>query len=226
MPHSSSIPTTHLLLARHPETEANLERRFLGIGDSPYTDKGRQQKADLVECISAWKPDRVMSSPRRRALEVAEEIARGTGAELLSRDGIAEVDFGPAEGLTYDEIVRKGIPMDYLGGPADRSPYGAGEGWNAFSERVVEVGKEAVSRPGRVAIIAHGGVVRALLVHWMEMIPTAAWHFVIPNASVTTGRHVEDYFTLESYGVHPHACDWSPRWDALSLDVTKRSATG
>lgn len=221
MPHQQIPTATYVLLARHPETEANLEHRFLGIGDSPYTAKGAEQADQLVDCIVAWKPDRVLASPRRRALEVASRVTERTGAELLPRDGIAEVDFGPAEGLTYDEIVRKGIPMDYLGGPADRSPYGAGEGWDAFSERVVMVGEEVVAKPGRVAIVTHGGVVRALLVHWMEMKRTAAWHFVIPNASITTGRYVEDYFTLESYGMHPHACDWTPRWDALSTDVTK-----
>lgn len=208
--------TTYILLARHPETEANLERRFLGIGDSPYTKKGLEQRDQLVDCIVAWKPDRILASPRRRALEVAQMAADRTRADLRPREGIAEVDFGPAEGLTYDEIVRKGINMDYLGGPADRSPYGAGEGWPAFSKRVVEVGDEAVARPGRVAIVAHGGVVRALLVHWMEMQPTAAWHFVIPNASITTGRFVENYFMLEAYGMHPHACDWSPRQDTLA----------
>ena len=37
-----------VLVARHPEVVANLERRFVGTGESPYTELGERQAERLT----------------------------------------------------------------------------------------------------------------------------------------------------------------------------------
>ena len=36
-----------VLIARHPEVQANIEGRYVGIGESPFTERGRGSAATL-----------------------------------------------------------------------------------------------------------------------------------------------------------------------------------
>lgn len=186
---------TEVLLVRHPETTANAARRFMGGNrDEPYTARGEAQKAMLAEAIRAFGPQVVLTSPLRRAAEVAAE-AVGVLARPLEE--LREIDFGAAEGLTYSEAVKGGVPVDYLGGPEDEPVAPGGETWEHFTERVGRAARMAEAFE-RVAIVSHGGVVRALLLQWLRLEPRAAWDFAIPTASavrlvVADGRGTMTY---------------------------------
>lgn len=193
-----------VLLARHPQTEANSERRFVGRGDSPYTVTGAIQAEALGRCLSAWAPDVVLASPQRRALEAASLVT----ADVAVIDDLREIDFGAAEGLTYLETESAGIEMDHLGGPGTGEIAPGGETWDAFAARVA-VAADLVARAGtRVAVVTHGGVVRALLTAWLGLPHVAAWGFAVPPASVATLVLHGPTGTLESFGLRPGLCPW------------------
>ena len=59
-----------ILVARHPETEANVARRFVSTGDTPYTATGRQAGR------GARRRDRRVRAGRR-VLEPAPALPRG-----------------------------------------------------------------------------------------------------------------------------------------------------
>ena len=60
----------------------------------------------------------------------------------------------------------------------------------------------------RIAVVTHGGVVRALLTHWLDMSHKSAWRFAVGNAAVSTLTIHEGLGTLRSFGVDPGRCSW------------------
>ncbi|HEY3318201.1 MAG TPA: histidine phosphatase family protein [Coriobacteriia bacterium] len=204
---SGSTRTVELLLARHPEVEANVGHVYVGRGESPYTPRGEQQKAALAKAIGAWGPDLVRSSPIGRARLVAELVAQA-GVPHVVDDDLTEIDFGHAEGMTYDEAHRHGIPMDFLGGPADARPFGGGETWGEFGVRLDRAANGILAGPARVAIVTHGGVFRGLIVTFLGLEPSRAWRFSIPPASVATLTLHGDAGTLRTFGLVPGETPW------------------
>ena len=78
----SAMHETVLLIVRHPETEANINGRFVGQGESPYTAEGRRQARRLPRKLARFRPDVVWSSPlrARAGRRAAHEPARGRTA--------------------------------------------------------------------------------------------------------------------------------------------------
>jgi broad specificity phosphatase PhoE len=189
-----------ILVARHPETEANVARRFVGTGDTPYTALGRRQADALVEALGRFGPDAVFASPRRRCLEVAQRAATRLGVPLTVSDELGEIGFGEAEGLTYAEASDLGISMDLLGGPSERA-FSGGEPWADFEARVGRGLEQVTQVGGRVAVITHSGPVRAMLTLVLELPAGAAWRFAIAPASVTLFTAGEDFAVLEGFGL-------------------------
>jgi ribonuclease H / adenosylcobalamin/alpha-ribazole phosphatase len=193
---------TELLLVRHPEVEANVARVYVGRMDSPLTAHGEAQAPRLARFITEWGPDVVRSSPVTRARCVAELVA-ATGVEHVVDPDLTEIDFGHAEGLTYEEAHRHGIPMDFLGGPADARPFGGGETWGEFGTRLARAAHAITEGPERVAVVTHGGVFRGLIVAFLGLPPASAWRFSIPPASVAVLTVTEGVGTLRVFGLRP-----------------------
>jgi broad specificity phosphatase PhoE len=193
-----------IFLARHPETEANVARRFVGTGDTPYTSLGRGQADALADAIVRFGPDAVLSSPRRRCLEVAERAATAATAALTVTEDLGEIGFGEAEGLTYAEASDLGISMDLPGGPAE-SAFAGGESWTGFEVRVRRALGAVTIAGGRVAIVTHSGVVRSLLTVMLDLPAETAWRFAIAPASVALLTTGEDFAVLEGFGLPPEA---------------------
>lgn len=188
-----------VLLVRHPETEANAEGRYVGRGDTDLTDTGRQQAAELVGRVLGWDPHVVFASPSKRCLVVASRVAEASGVPLQVTDSIAEIDFGLAEGLTYEEVTRAGISLDLLGGPSER-PFEGGEAWDAFLARVTAAATGIEAAGERVAVVTHGGVVRALMTHWLGLPRESAWSFAVPNAGMADLAVEDGHGVLISFG--------------------------
>jgi len=192
-----------VLLVRHPQVEANIEGRFVGTGESPFTELGERQCAALAAYIAEWKPFSVHTSPRTRARAVAELAAGQAGVPMHVDEDLAEIDFGAAEGMTYDEAMRAGVEIDLLGGPPESAPFRDGETWHTFAVRIAEAAVRIETCGPRIAVVAHGGVVRALLAHWLGLPDTAAWRFAVPNASVASITLWDGTGTLRTFGIEP-----------------------
>lgn len=192
-----------VLIARHPQVRANVEGRFVGSGDSPFTELGERQCRELASYIAAWKPSSVHTSPRSRARVVGEAAAAEAGVPLVVDADLAEIDFGAAEGLTYDEAVAAGVEIDLLQGPPESRPFRDGETWHAFAARIADAAADIAEHGPRIAVVTHGGVVRALLAHWLALPESAAWRFAVPNASVATITLWDGTGTLRTFGVEP-----------------------
>ena len=135
------MSTTDLLIVRHPETDANVNGRFVGQGESPYTAVGRREARRLSHKIASFQPAVIWSSPLLRARVVAERAASLAHVALKVDRRYMELDFGDAHGLTWEEITVAGIPFNYRSEDEPVAP--GGESRNQLLARVGEAGDEA-----------------------------------------------------------------------------------
>ena len=98
-----------LILARHGQTEVNRLGNIQGVGPAPLNETGRMQAARLAHALRSDAPFTLYSSPLRRALETAQVVAEKTGADIVSDDGLIEMDVGEFEGLSGPQL-RKRFP--------------------------------------------------------------------------------------------------------------------
>jgi len=189
----------HLLIVRHPETEANITGRWVGRGDAPYTQRGLDQATLLVQEIGRFEPDAIWSSPLRRCKEVAASAAAALSLAPVYDDRLLEMDFGRAEGLTYDETVERGIEFDFKSENAPVAP--GGESRRQILTRT-GAALEAMLTSGapRVAVVTHGGVFRSTVPHLLSLPISSIWAFHIQNAAYIEYRIIDGHAMVERFG--------------------------
>lgn len=173
---------TTLLLARHGETDWNLEGRWQGWADPPLNDTGRAQARALAAQLASIPFDAIYSSDLRRAHETAEILAEPHDLPVLVDRDLREIDIGSWSGLTRPEI-------------AERFPNGErpdGETHEQHAQRVRSaVMRIARAHPGeRVLLVGHGGTIRS--VH--DVISDVPYH-PVPNCHVLEVRFRDDRLT-------------------------------
>jgi broad specificity phosphatase PhoE len=89
-----------LYLVRHGRTAGN-RLRYVGWGDEPLDDTGREQVRTLAKRLAREPIDLVYSSPLSRALDTARPLADSHGAPVLVRDGLKEIDYGE-----YQDVLK------------------------------------------------------------------------------------------------------------------------
>lgn len=152
---------TRLVLCRHAEPEASAGR-FCGSFDPALSAAGRAQAEELAVSLAA-DPLPVYTSPARRARETAEVLAPAPRVV----DDVRELDFGEADGLTYDEVAERwpALYEQWLAAPTG-VVFPGGERFDDFRRRVVAA-LEGLHRPALV--VTHAGVIRTALAHWLAM---------------------------------------------------------
>jgi broad specificity phosphatase PhoE len=188
---------TTLLIVRHPETEANINGRFVGQGESAFTPLGRVQARRLPRKIARFGPQAVWTSPLQRALVVARKASELAHVPLRVEPRLMELDFGEAHALTWEEIAEAGIPFNYRA--ADEPVAPGGESRNHLQARVSAVVDDAVALGGRHALVCHAGVMRAVLARTLKLSGDQLWAFAIQNAQLATVRVIDGHGQLAEY---------------------------
>jgi probable phosphoglycerate mutase len=154
---------TTLLLARHAESDWNLERRWQGHANRPLTPNGRAQAGLLAALLAGLRLDAAYSSDLARARETAELAVAPFGLAVRLDERLREVDVGEWTGLTAAEVEAR-----YPAGAERRRAGGLGwengETYEAMGVRVRESLRAiAAAHPGgRVFVVTHGGPVGAV----------------------------------------------------------------
>jgi broad specificity phosphatase PhoE len=154
---------TTIFLARHGESDWNVEKRFQGHSDRPLTERGRKQARALADLVGAEKIDAVYTSPLSRARETAEIVAARAGLEAVALPELREVDTGSWSGLSRADVEAR-FPEGFTRWRSGGSGWEDGESYEEMAERVIgALRKIAEDHPdGRVLVISHGGPIRAI----------------------------------------------------------------
>jgi probable phosphoglycerate mutase len=155
-----------VFVARHGETEWNREGRWQGQGGPGLNRTGREQAGALATRLAALKLDALYTSDLARATETAEIVAAATGLTAIADAGLREVDVGDWRGLTREQ-VRQSHPDGYRRWLKGDAGWDGGETYDEMHARTVAAVAAIVAGANgtRIAVISHGGAVRALAAH-------------------------------------------------------------
>ena len=144
----------------------NAEGRWQGQADPPLSSAGREQAEALADQLTGDAIVAVYSSDLARAHETADHLGRALGVAVRTDARLREMDVGEWSGRPH-ETIRERWPADYdrmRAGDWEVRP-GGGETRREVRTRAREVLSEirAERADGRVAVVFHLGVLRALV---------------------------------------------------------------
>lgn len=158
--------STLLVLTRHGQTVWHRENRYAGVSDIDLTATGREQAAQLAQWAQAHRPDAIVCSPVRRAVETAAPSAQVLGLTPTVVPDLREVSFGVAEGRTLaeleadDEDMVRRFRHDPVAHPFRDADQPAG----AATRGAAALRQVAADHAGRtVLVVAHNTLLRLAL---------------------------------------------------------------
>jgi len=156
-----------LVLIRHGETYWNEERRIQGGGsDIELNEVGMKQTARLASFLKDENIDRVVSSPMKRALVMAQAIAKEHELPVEVKEGLREIEVGEFEGLPLSRLSGSfsQLLMKWWEGGIRKLP--GGESFAELQERcwgAVEPLLASHDENGTVVVVGHYFVTLAII---------------------------------------------------------------
>ena len=174
-----------MLLIRHGKTNWNVEARFQGTTDIPLNSEGYEQALKTAERLNSWQGAAIYSSPLRRAMQTAELIAGDT--PIIQLEGLTEINFGVWEGALVSDIRKNNKEaLDAWHRDGFFSIPENAETWEQIYSRVCKAVNICLQREDeRIIIVAHGGIIRALMIDLLQLDPHSAWRLAVYNCSIS-----------------------------------------
>ena len=183
----SVSPETVIELLRHGEPVGG--SRYRGQVDDPLSERGWQQMWQAVEGGSGWQ--RIVTSPLLRCREFALQLGERLAVPVHDEARFREVGFGEWEGRTRSELeqAQPGQVERFYRDPVAHRPPGA-EPLDAFVTRVGLAFTELLGRHEgeTVLVVAHAGVIRAILAHVLDIPPASMYRIHVANAGISRVR--------------------------------------
>ncbi len=178
MNHGKLAMPTRVLLLRHAESADPTV--FHGAeSDVGLSERGRIQAETVAPVLAGLAPTRIVSSAMRRALDTAAPIALACGLSvrvepLLHERRVGALSGTPTagtDGVWPDTLHR------WVAGDTGFAPAGA-ESFDAIRARVLPVWERLTTQlDGQTfVVIAHGVVIKVLLLSLLREFTVADWH--------------------------------------------------
>jgi broad specificity phosphatase PhoE len=178
---------TVLLLVRHGETPANVERVWHGSTDTPLSERGRAQARAVARFLAGEgaRAGALYTSPLQRAAHTAREIGEALGLAPVTEPELSEYQIGAWEGRSYRELLEQEDFWGRIARDPDFAPAG-GESVRQVAERFVRVVRRiAAAHPGgSTVLVSHGGTM-ALGLGWLLDARHGSWRRVMRNCAVS-----------------------------------------
>lgn len=171
------LPET-VWLMRHAETTA--PHVFNGAeSDVPLSELGHRQSHAVADWFAEKRPTAIVSSGMIRAIETARPIAANCGIPHTIESQLHERRIGSMSGMSFSltEGPWVGTLSEWTAGNAHFTTPGA-ESFHELTERLLPAWDRVVqAHPGgRLVIVAHGIVVKTLLLLLLEGWDITGWH--------------------------------------------------
>lgn len=185
--------TPRVIFVRHGETEWSLNGRYTSVTDLPLTENGRKRvlatgKALIGDdrLIVPEEVEHIFVSPRIRARQTLELLLHDHKEDIESQvpitvtEDIREWDYGDYEGLKTQEIkkLRKdrglNISDDWSiwsdGCEGGELPQDVEKRLDRLITQIVAIHEKAIkeNRNSEVVIVAHGHILRSLVLRWVK----------------------------------------------------------
>ncbi len=178
---------TRLFLLRHGETQANIEQRYQGQGESHLSELGLKESEELSKYLSKENFAAVYSSTLSRSHETAKIVAKPHKLEVAKIPGIIERHYGAWENMTFEEIRAKYAKVyeSWLLDPG-RTVIPGAEPLEKLQERGVTAIEGLVKKHGgkTICVVGHGGMNRTVLFHYMNIDLNNFWRIKQDNCCI------------------------------------------
>lgn len=186
-------PLPPLLLVRHGRTDWNRHGLIQGTTDVPLDRVGRAQADRLARALGGCPLARFYASPLLRARETAERIRAGQrhAPNFVLLDDLRELSYGICQGKTPRQwaIMDPDLELRWRTEPW-RAQFPNGETLSQLlrrAERTIgRVREDTVNPNSPTLVVAHGHILRALLLRLRTWPLERFWSIDVPNASVLT----------------------------------------
>lgn len=155
----ADLPRGPILAARHPRAITGA-RICIGRTDAALAEPADTGAERLLASLDI-SVERIVSSPLRRAWEVAGAVAARTGAPLHADGRLTDQDFGRWEGLAWAALPRAEMAA-WQADPIGTAP-GGGESAAAMLRRVRHAWTRLASAEETTLVITHAGPIACLL---------------------------------------------------------------
>jgi broad specificity phosphatase PhoE len=180
--------TIHLV--RHGDTAQAQDGIFCGDLDPPLTEHGHAQAELVARAALALGPSALYCSPKLRARQTAEPIARACRLEPEIESGLREIAYGAWEGRKETEIFASDRTAfeAWTTDPALTAPPGGESAFQIAARALPVLDRIRHQHPtGHVMIVSHKATVRVIVCALLGM-PLARFrsHIACPTASITS----------------------------------------
>ena len=183
-----------LIFIRHPETDWNKQKRYMGSTDIPLNNKGKKQARAISGYFKNENISVIYSSKLKRALETAKLIARPHNLKVKEDKRLNEINFGEWEGLTFEQIQKKYpvLAREYLSKPQNIKIPG-GESFKEFKNSIkASLGEILAQEDGDVVIVSHGGVNRVIICELLKIPFSHLWQIKQDGGAINKIEIYED----------------------------------
>jgi len=160
-----------IIFIRHGATISNIQRRYVGQkNDEDVCEEGyeiirKKKKDDLYPDVKT-----VFVSDKKRCLETADLIY--PDSRMIVIPEFSEIDFGDFEGKDHEELKDDTRYIEWIKSNGEL-PFPNGESKAEFCKRTIEGFNKVIFEIGKsdedkVAIIAHGGTIMAVLSEYTD----------------------------------------------------------
>lgn len=151
---------------RHAITVANEEGRYIGITESPVSERGRRELMEKTEKMIYPEVDKVYVSPMKRCIATASFIYPHGYARVVPE--LREMNFGSFEGKKATELMGRPDYREFLKGGLDNPAPGGGESMRHVVQRCYEGIQFIIEDMMRnnirsAAVVTHGGIIMNML---------------------------------------------------------------
>ncbi|UXN59692.1 histidine phosphatase family protein [Phyllobacterium zundukense] len=173
---SSAFPEIYLV--RHGETEWSASGKHTGRTDIPLTPVGEEAASHIAARLSGLTFSAVWSSPSQRASKTC--ALAGFGSQAVTKDELAEWDYGAYEGLTTKQIL-----AEHPGWRLFRDGCPRGELSSDVGARADLIIGQLRQTDGTILIFSSSHFLRVLAARWLGLPPEAGGLFVLDTASIS-----------------------------------------
>ncbi len=157
---------TRVYLVRHGQVEGHGEKRYNGQGNVSLTQLGKEQSDRVRDCLADISLDAVYSSDLDRSRYCADLIAEAHNLKASQDRFLRELHIGDWEGRTWAEL-QQAYPEEWQARLDNLGSFQVpgGESLQDAADRLLPIYQRIIKcHPGgNVALVAHGGVNRIIL---------------------------------------------------------------
>lgn len=178
----------NLYLIRHGQPaipEGHVQKNF------PLSELGHRQARALSEGMRMIPMDHLFSSPLIRARQTADWFNRPRDLPIRQEEAFQEMNLGDMAGMSREEIFKRyGDTLNSRPYPLMEYGYVHGERAPEFHARVIRSFEKHIwvpfsQSPANVALVAHGGVICVILLHFLGLVFDGYLTFLVDFTGVS-----------------------------------------